>query len=62
MFWWCAALLSFLGLKMAAAIGSLAILMASRRRRLYTLSDPKTDRLTTDNERDKAHYEWIQGT
>jgi hypothetical protein len=62
MFWWCGALLSFLDLKMTAAIGSLAILMASRRRRLYTLSDPKTDHLTTGNERDKAHYEWIQGT
>jgi len=33
--------------------------MASGRPRLYTVSDRETHRLTTDNEIDKARYEWI---
>ena len=41
---------------------SSAILMASRRPRLYTAHDRESDRLTTNNESDKARYEWIQGT
>jgi hypothetical protein len=57
---WCrGALLSLLGPKMTSAIHSPAILMASRRPRLYTVGDRETDHLTTDNERDKAGYEWI---
>jgi hypothetical protein len=44
---------------MSSAIPSPAILMASQRPRLYTVGDRETDHLTTDNERDKARYEWI---
>src|SRR5258708_7521530 len=36
--------------------------MASGRPRLYTASDRETGRLTTNNESDKARYEWIQRT